>query len=203
MGLALDSADSGLKALAILESTRTCGWDLVVSDGNLPQGYVLEQTANASHVCTWDDASESTPPFWQIQDVLRRPNCFVNPEMAVLQREQYDISTLRSVFRLLTGQDFYFGIWKHYVALSKGIESIWGAMNVSNTMAMFQGFYRGNNDVIFFLLQKAHSYQAIQQWVACPKTGELALCLASQDKIASYNPVHSFNLFDLLNEEPP
>lgn len=203
MGLALDYADSGVEAIDILETNRTCGWDLFVSDGNIPEGYVLEQTANASHLCTWNDASESTHPFWMIEDVLRRPNCFVHPEMAALQREHYDISNLRSVLRLLTGQDVYFAIWKHYVALSKGIESIWGTMSINNTMTMFRDFYRGKNDIIFFLLQKMYFYMPIQQWVACPKTGDMAICFASRDKIASYNPVHHFNLFELLAEEPP
>ncbi|MGC9309052.1 MAG: C45 family autoproteolytic acyltransferase/hydrolase, partial [Thermoplasmatota archaeon] len=147
MGLVLDQAASGTEAITILETNRTCGWDLLVSDANIPEGYVLEQTANVSHVCTWDDASESTDPFWMIEDVLRRANCFVHPDMAALQREHYDISNMRSILRLVTGQDSYYGIWRHYVALSKGIESIWGAMNVNTTMAMCQEFYQGKNDL--------------------------------------------------------
>ena len=203
MGLALDTADSGTEAIDIMEADRTCGWDLFVSDANVPEGYVLEQTANASRICRCDDASESTPPFWMITDVLRRPNCFIHPDMAALQREHYDIGDLRSMLRLVTGQDSYFAIWKHYVALSKGIERVWGTMDVNNTMMMFQDFYRGNNDVLFFLLQKLYFYMPIQQWVACPQTGDMAICFASRDKIASYNPVHYFNLFELLEAEPP
>jgi hypothetical protein len=166
-------------------------------------GYVLEQTANASYVCTWNNVSESSHPFWMIEEVLRRPNCFVNPEMAALQREHYDISGLRSVLRLLMGQDSYFGIWKHYVALSKGIESIWGTMDVNTTIEMCCGVYQGKTDFIFSFMMKMDWYMPIQHWAACPKTGDMVLCLASEDKIASYNQIHYFNLFELLEAEPP
>jgi len=203
MGLVLDQADSGVEALDILETNRTMGWDLLVSDANIPQGYILEQTANASQVCTWNDASEATEPFWIIEDVLRRANCFIHPEMAPLEREYYDVSGIRSALRLVTGRDPYFGIWKHYVALSKGIENNWGAMDINTTMEMYREVYQGKTDIIFSLMMKIDWYMPIHQWVARPKTGDMAICFASQDKIASYNPVHYFNLFKLLEAEPP
>lgn len=105
--------------------------------------------------------------------------------------------------RLETSQDYYFVMWKHYDALRKGIEGVMGIMDVNNTMTMLQDVYCGKNDVIFFLLQKIHMYMPIHQWVVCPKTGDMTICFASRDKIASYNPVHYFNLFDLLESEPP
>ncbi len=51
MGMVLDSAENGEEALLILDSNKTVGWNLLVSDGNIPEGFVLEQTANESYVC--------------------------------------------------------------------------------------------------------------------------------------------------------
>ena len=101
------------------------------------------------------------------------------------------------------GKDLYFGIWKHYVALSKGIESNWGTLDLASSMAMFRDVYKGKNDLIFFLMQKMNAYSSMHQWVAYPKTGDMLICFANKDKIASYNPVHEFNLFELLETEPP
>ena len=80
----LDFVDNGDDAITIMNSNRTCGWNLLISDGNIPEGYVIEQTANISYVSTWDDAIESTEPFWMIQQVLRRTNCYISPECALL-----------------------------------------------------------------------------------------------------------------------
>ncbi len=38
------------------------------------------------------------------------------------------------------------------------------------------------------------------QWSYSPKTGDMLICYASKDKTASENPIHHFNLFDLLEE---
>jgi hypothetical protein len=43
----------------------------------------------------------------------------------------------------------------------------------------------------------------MHQWVACPKTGEIVVSFASAKKNAHQNPVYYFNLFELLNSEPP
>ncbi len=203
MGLVLDTANSGDEAISIMNINKTVGWNILISDGNIPKGYVLEQTANISYVCTWDDPVESTSPFWSIEDALRRSNCFVTPYCAASQRERYNPSDLRSIILYLMGKDFYFGIWKHYVALSKGIESNWGTLNLTSSMTMFRDVYKGKTDFIFFLMQKMNSHLSMHQWAAYPKTGDMLICFASKDKIASYNPVHKFNLFELLDAEPP
>lgn len=72
MGVVLDTADSASEALHIMNTNRTCGWSLLISDANEPIGYVLEQTATMSHICTWADPEESKDPFWKIETVLRQ-----------------------------------------------------------------------------------------------------------------------------------
>jgi hypothetical protein len=52
-------------------------------------------------------------------------------------------------------------------------------------------------------MQKMNAFSPMHQWVACPKTGDMLICFASKDRIASINPVHHFNLFKLLESEPP
>jgi hypothetical protein len=101
------------------------------------------------------------------------------------------------------GKNAYFGIWKHYAALSKGIESKWGTFDLTSSMTMFRDVYKGKTDFIFFLMQKRNGFLSMHQWAANPKTGDLLICFASKDKTAPYNPVHKFNLFELLDAEPP
>ncbi|MCK4347888.1 MAG: hypothetical protein KAW47_04650 [Thermoplasmatales archaeon] len=203
MRMVLDSADSAEDAIAILNSNRTCGWNLFISDGNIPEGYVLEQTATVSYLCTHDDPVESTAPFWMIEEVMRRANCFVSPECAAMERTHYNPSGLRGLLRLLFGIDPYFGVWTHYKALSKGFEKRWGELDLNSTMDMLRDVYRGNNNVVFNLMMKMYFYQPCHQWVGCPETGEMVISFASPENMAHYEPVHYFNLFELLNSEPP
>jgi len=202
MGLVLDTADSANEAISIMNLNKTVGWNFLISDGNKSEGYVLEQTANISYVSTWDDPVESKNPFWSIKDALRRSNCFLNPDCAKSQRKFYNPRNLRSIFLYLIGKHSYFCIWKHYVALSKGIENNWGSLDLVNSMTMLQDVYKGKTDFIFFFMQKINAFLSMHQWTAYPKTGDMLICFASKDKIASYNNVHKFNLFELLESEP-
>lgn len=60
-------------------------------------------------------------------------------------------------------------------------------------------------DLYLFLSWKIRwgQFPAYHQWVACPETGDIAILFADGDKQAQYNPVHYFNLFELLVFEPP
>lgn len=204
MGMVLDTADSAAEALQILDANRTCGWALFISDANKPVGYVLEQTAHRSHLCTWADSEESNPPFWCIETVLRRGNCFITKECASTQRERYNPSRLPGLFDYITGRSAYFLIWNHYKALSKGIEQEWGTFNLSNTMSMLRTVYSGKTDITYHLLSVfIFPPQPIQQWVANPASGDMLVSFADVTKIASENPVHTLNLFALLESEPP
>lgn len=203
MRMVLDNADSGEEALNIMNSNRTCGWNLLISDGNIPEGFVLEQTANVSYISTWDDSIESTDPFWIIENVVRRACCFVSPECAALERKLYNPSGLRGLLRSILLLDSYFFIWTHYKALSKGFENRWGNLDLDTSMDMIRDVYLGKTNFIFKIMMIFKSYQPVHQWVGCPETGDMAISFASVDKMAHYNTVHNFNLFELLEESPP
>jgi len=203
MGMALDSAKSSEEAINILNENRTVGWNLLISDGNIPAGYVLEQTANISYIGTWNDSTENNKPFWIIEDVIRRINCYISPECADLERDNYNPRSLQSLIRFLLEKDIYFGIWKHYVSLSRGIEKYWGSLNLNNSMKLLRDCYNGKYDMFFCMMQKKNAFTPMHQWVACPKTGDMLICFASKDRIASINPIHHFNIFELLDSEPP
>jgi len=203
MRMVLDNADNGEEALYIMDSNRTCGWNLFISDGNIPKGYVLEQTANVSYISTWNDSIESIYPFWMIENVSRRSNCFISPDCAVMERKHYNPSGFRSLLRLILGLDNYFVPWTHYKALSKGFENNWGNLDLNTTMDMFRNVYLGKTNLLFYIMMKLYFYQPVHQWVACPKNGDMVISFASADKMAQYNPVHYFNLFELLEAKPP
>jgi hypothetical protein len=52
-------------------------------------------------------------------------------------------------------------------------------------------------------MQKLNFYTSGHQWVACPKTGDILISIGTHENHAYKNPVHRFNLFDLLNSQPP
>jgi len=204
MGQVLDTADSVLEAIQILDSNRTCGWALFIADAEQPIGYVLEQTATLSHLCTWNDPDESKDPFWEIKSVLRRGNCYVSTVCSSTQRERYNPSGLLGLFDFITGRSSYFLIWNHYKALSKGIEQGYGSFTLNSTMDMLREVYCGRTDMMYHLLSLfIFPPQPIQQWVACPDSGDMVFSFASADMISSKCPIHYFNLFRLLESEPP
>ena len=77
-------------------------------------------------------------------------------------------------------------------------------MDLNNSMKMLQNVYLGKTDLLFNIFQKYSLFvQPLHQWVATPKSGDMLVCFASKEKIASENPYHHFNLFQLFNSEPP
>jgi hypothetical protein len=188
-----------------MNSNRTCGWNFIVSDGNIPQGYVIEQTANLVYVGTWLDPVESTVPFWEIEDVVRRSPMFISPMCAATQKYRpfYDPSGLRGLVFFFLGKNPYFSQWSQYRAMSTEIERQWGTLNLNSTMALFRDVYLGRTDLLFLMMQAMSSYPAFHQWVACPETGDLVISFADAVTTAVENPVHYFNLRKLLEVEPP
>ena len=207
--MVLDYAFSVDDAVDILNSNRTCGWNFIVSDGKIPVGFAVEQTANVSYVGTWDDHVESIHPFWEIDHVVRRTNIFIAPATAATQRDQYNprffpfLSTLFDKKLLSWSSVPSFVPWLHYKSLSKGLEKHWGKLDLNNTMSMFRDVYKGKTNIVFFLIQKLEMYTTLHQWVACPETGDFVISFASCDKNAFDNPIHYFNLFELLTSEKP
>ena len=94
--------------------------------------------------------------------------------------------------------------YMHYNAFSKGLDKLWGNIEINNTMDMLRDVYLGKNDFRFRIVKRfTGGYVALHQWVACPETGDMAISFSSLSKDAYENPVHHFNLFDLVNATPP
>ena len=203
MRMVMDYASTSEEALTIMNSNRTCGWNFIVSDGTIPCGFVIEQTANYVYVGNWMSPTESIDPFWPIEDVVRRGNLYISPVLAATQRDLYDPSGVSGFIQFLLRKNPYFVVWSQYKAISDEIQNQFGTLTMNSTMMLLRDVYTGQTDIVFKFIQLLGGYVPGHQWVAYPKTGDLVICFASQDTIASDNPVHYFNLFALLDAEPP
>ena len=43
MRMVMDSTDNADDVITVMNTNRTCGWNLLISDGNIPMGYIIEQ----------------------------------------------------------------------------------------------------------------------------------------------------------------
>ncbi len=201
----LDHAATIKDAIDILISNKTCGWNFIVSDGKIPIGYAVEVTGNYSYVGTWNNTIEATYPFWTINHVVRRTNIFIDPITAAAQRKRYDprLFPILSLFININPLGWSMTPssipWIHYRALSRGIESKLGLLDLNNSMDVSRELYQGKIDKFFSLLVKLGFYSTLHQWVACPETGDILISFATANKNAHENPVHHFNLFSLLS----
>ncbi len=206
---ALDDAATLSEATQILTENKTLGYNFIVSDGKIPEAYAVETTATRSYIGSWNTSSESISPFWEIPYVVRRANLFVDPETSFTQRNIYNprLFPLFSFFlqtnKLSGTSRSAAGPYMHYVALSKGVEEQWGKLDLLTTMTVLRDVYGGKTDFRFFILQKLHCYSTPYQWVLCPETGDFLISFASHTVNAFESKVHLFNLFDLLDANPP
>jgi hypothetical protein len=208
MRMVLDHASTGAEAISILESSRTCGTNFVLSDANVPIGYALDQTANASYVGTWNDPVEGLKPFWQIKDVARRvAGLYIDPDCAAVeyQRYRYNPGGFFGLFLLLFQKSYMFMGWTHYKALSKDIEKRYGSLDLNETMSLLRDEYVGNTNFFMKMFRaiKLPALECLAQWVCCPETGDLVISFARNNTMACYNQVYYFNMFNLFNSEPP
>ena len=208
MRMVLDTASNITEALDIITSNKTLGFNVIVSDGKIPISYAVETTANLSYVGTWDNPTESTKPFWEIDHVVRRSNMFVNTTIAETQRKNYDPSIF-PLFTMLFKKNKMSGTsisaagpWLHYKAISKGIESERGKLDLNKTMKVLRNIYRGKTDARYLILHLLGGGKTPYQLVSCPETGEFVVSFATRDKNAYENPTHYFNLFELLESYP-
>jgi hypothetical protein len=94
--------------------------------------------------------------------------------------------------------------WIHYRALSEQIEKYYGTLDLNSTMKALREEYTGKSDFVMWLgITTLGIYKAMAQFVVCPQTGDMVISFAGKDTRACSNPVHYFNLFELLAEEPP
>ena len=191
------------EAINILNKNRTFGYDFLVSDVNKNIGYVIEQTANLTYIGLWNDTSESKRPFYQLDNILRRTNCFINPETAATQRVYYNLKDLRYLLHFKFGNIYE---WYRYRAISNGCQKYIGDLDLNNALKLIRDVYLGKHGGVIWYIIKNTSLKAANswyQWSYSPKTGDMLICYASQDKVASKNPIHHFNFFELLEKEPP
>jgi hypothetical protein len=206
MRMAIDRSASGEEAINILTSNRTCGTNFILSDANVPIGYALDQTANFSYVGTWDDPIEGTCPFWQIKDVVRRLSIYIDPACAAVEydRFQYNPSGLISFLYSMFKNSHIWYTWTHYRALSDQVERYYGTLDVNSTMTALREEYTGKSNFIMYLTTKIIGlWQCLYQWVVCPETGEMVISFASPDTRACSEPLHYFNIYELLEAEKP
>jgi len=203
MRMVLDYADDIYEAKEIMNSNRTCGWNFVISDGNFPVGLAIEQSANFEYTGMWCDPVESTEPFWEIRDVVRRNNCYINPLLAKTERDRYKPNGFIGFVRWILRKDRTFIPWTQYKALSNEIEKQHGTLDLNSTMDLLRDVYNGETSLMFRYMQNRNFYSCGHQWVGCPKTGELVISFGDHENNAFVNPVHYFNFYELLNSEPP
>ncbi len=207
-----DKASTANEAINLLTTNRTVGVNFIISDSNNNIGYAIETTANHTYVGTWNNSVESNYPFWSIDHVVRRTNFFIEPEIASTQRNRYHpggfIGLLKLILTLFQKNNkvftpnHMFAIWRNYKCMSKEIEKQWGILNLDNTMSMLRNVYNGKTDILLAIMVrfgKGYGFlESWNQWVACPETGDIMISFANDEKYASRNLVHHFNLFELL-----
>ncbi|MEF8848147.1 MAG: C45 family peptidase [Candidatus Thermoplasmatota archaeon] len=196
----MDTAENLQEAVDILTSNKTLGWNFIISDGKINQGYVVETTANYSYVGTWNNSVEGTRPFWKIENVVRRTNFFVNPTLASTQRKNYKISGIKSFMDLFNGEP-YFALWRKYRSMSKEIEKNWGDINVERGISLLRKVYTGRTDFLLFMflfLGEESILRDFQQWAVCPDTGEFVFSFADSEKFSHDSELHYFNIYDFF-----
>jgi len=191
------------EAINILNTNRTYGYDILISDLNENKGYVIEQTANLSYLCAWNDTNESKRPFFQLDHVIRRTNHFINPETAATQRDYYNLKDIRYLLHFKFGNMYE---WYRYKAISSGYQKYIGDLDLNNALSLIRDVYLGKHGgVIWYIIRNTvmKDWGSWYQWSYSSKTGDMLICYASQDKMASENPIHHFNFYEMLEEELP
>jgi hypothetical protein len=201
----LFGADTIQKAIDIITQNKTFGYNFIVSDAKIPIAYAVETTATKVYTGTWNDPYEDIFPFWKINHVVRRTNCYLSPELAETQRDYYNpnhISYWLSVFD--EHPDPWVVVWYHFKSLSKGIMSLWGDLNVNRTVFMMRQVYHGAYDPVWnIVLRQRTNWTTWWQWVACPSTGELKISFADGAMSAHKNTVFSLNLLETIKNHRP
>ncbi|KAA0008015.1 MAG: hypothetical protein FE036_02750 [Thermoplasmata archaeon] len=205
--MVLDRANNIKDALNIISNNRTSGATNIISDGKERIAYVVEQTANYSYEGTWNGSIENNYPSWVIDHVVRRDNIFLDPVSAGLSDDVYEKSNffrwVLSFFGLEKNYT-YFWVIKHFKIFSDAIEKNYGRLNLNNTMNMLRAVYQGKTNLFYRFVQiLGGPYSNVwYQWVICPETGNALVSFARNSISAYYNPVHYFNLYDLINGLP-
>ena len=200
----LNEASNAKEAIDRITTNETFGYNFLVADGMIPQGYAVESTANHTYFGTWDAPTESTQPFWKINHTVRRTNCFINTTLASYQRTPYNPRSILHILRLKEGKPKWFYIWLHYKTLSKGIEKFFGNIDLNTTIKILRGVYTFHYDGTWMIYNLVYNIKIHTLWqcAICPKTGDFLISYANAGKNAWECPVHYFNFYSLLNSTP-
>lgn len=212
--ISLDKASTSDESIEILNNNRTRGWNFIISDNN-HNCYILEQSANNYYIGTWDDPEESNHPFWEIENVVRRGNCFIEKNLASLQRKIYEprsalhwffYSKIAKIFGFYDSFKYeYYPEFMHYKVLSEEIQDHLGYLDLNVSMAILRDCYSGKTNFKWNFLQNIFGwYRSVTwQWVICPETGDFAISFADANKSAHENTIHYFNFNNLMSSTPP
>lgn len=202
----LDHAATLTQASAILNTNRTEGWNFILA--NTTTGYAVEQTATTLYQGTWNNPTEDTTPFYHLPNIVRRTNIFINTTTAATQRDRYNPRIL-PLLSYLTGKSKlgYFIVpaylpWRHYQALSTELQNTYGNLNLTSSMNVLRRIYNGTTDPVFHLFVILGFYATLNQWTACPQTGDFDIACAHGTQNAFTQPIHHYNIHDLLNYTP-
>ncbi|MEF8848438.1 MAG: C45 family peptidase [Candidatus Thermoplasmatota archaeon] len=202
----LEEASNLEEAVDIYNMSSTCGWNLIISDGDDSSAVVVEDGRNYSKVCRWNDSCESNYPSWEIDHVLRRGNFFLNPVEAGFEEDVYNKSGFFRYFLSLLGFETpydHYGEILHFNVMSRAIEDRWGNLGLNSSMEMMRSVYRGETNFFYGSLKRfipSLYVQTWNQWTFCPETGELVVSFSDRRKTAFLNPVHYFNLYELMDK---
>lgn len=206
----LDHAATASEAIQIVNTNRTHGFNFIISDASTPIGFAVEQSANYTYVGTYDSPTESMSPFWEINHVVRRTNCFLDPTIAATQRNRYNPTGLLGFLNLLLYQktgNFFFAVFRLYTSVSQEISQREGMLDVNQTMAALQEGYQAKNNLLLRLIERlgrgTGMAESWNQWSSCPASGDMVVSFASRSQYAYENQSQFFNLYNLLESEPP
>ena len=109
--------------------------------------------------------------------------------------------------RGLVDSNLIYPMWRLYKAMSKAIERNWGELTASSMMELMRKVYSGRTDPLLWIMARVGRGEGFMeawiQWIADPVSRDIYVSFATLDKYAYENPVHHFNIFDLINAEPP
>jgi len=199
----LDSANDINDAIDILTSNKTLGWNFIVSDAKTRVGYAVETTANHTYVGTWNNSIEGKNPFWEIKNVVRRTNFFIDPTMASTQRSRYSPSGIIGFLRLFIGDSFFL-LWRKYKSMSLEIEKNWGDINLNSSISLLRKVYTGETDLfllIFVSINKNSIFCDFHQWSVCPETGDFVISFADSESHSHKTKLHYFNINELFETD--
>jgi len=205
--MVLDHASSLDEAVNIINTNRTMGYNFIISDAYEKKGVAVEQNANDFYVGFWNNETEENPPFWQLDDVIRRTNFFIDPTIADTQRDSYKPNGFINFIKLVLRTDIFFAVWMNYKVTSTEIEKKLGKLDVNTSLQVLRDAYSGKTNLLLFIIKKlaygTSFLEAWNQWATNAKTGDFSVSFASREKNACESEIHFFNLNTLLSAQPP